>query len=191
MMAFREESVTQAAMVLLAREKERTGSADLRMNYTKLLKLLYLAERRSLVEATKSISGDKLIEMKKGPLLSETYDLIKSSANGIRTGYWCERIKTEGYEVVAESFSTEDLEDLSDADERRLNEVYNELGHMDEEELIDWCHRNLPELTHLRASSRAIPTMDVFFGASLPDEVALKKERDLFELIQFERVLNI
>lgn len=182
--------VTQAACVLLGRERARVGGDTLRMNYMKLLKLLYLAERRSLLEASKSISGDRLIGMSKGPLLSETYDLIKAGAKGSGEGYWCKRIKTEGYDVVVIDDGEMEFEDLSDADERRLNQVYDEFGHMSEDELVEWTHDNLAEWTDPKGSSRPIPTRDIFFAADLPDELALKKERDLFELMLFERALS-
>jgi uncharacterized phage-associated protein len=189
-MAFREDVVTQAAGVLMVREQNRLGSGVPRMNYMKLLKLLYLAERSSLLEATKSMSGDRLIGMSKGPLLSETYDLIKASSTGNRTGYWCQHIKTEGYDVVMIDHSAMEYDDLSDADESRLHRIYDQFGHMNEEELVEWTHENLAEWTDPKGSSRSIPTRDIFFAAELSDEVALKKERDLYQLEQFERALN-
>ncbi len=69
--------------------------------------------------------------------MSETYDLIKASASGRRAGFWCERIKTEAFDVPAVDSSVEDLDDLSDADERRLNEISDEFGHMDQDELVE------------------------------------------------------
>jgi len=161
------------------------------MNYMKLLKLLYLAERKSLVEATKSISGDRLVAMDNGPLLSETYDLIKSSARGKRDGYWCERINAVGYEVVLQDEIEAEPLDLSDADERRLNSIYDEFGSMSEFDLVEWTHKNLPEWSDPKGSSRPIPTRDVLYAADLPSDVVSKKEQDLYELGQFERVLKL
>jgi len=161
------------------------------MNYMKLLKLLYLTERKSLIEATKSISGDRLIAMKNGPLLSETYDLIKDSAAGRADGYWCERISTNGYDVKIKEGVIIDDEDLSEADELRLNQIYDQFGAMDEFELVDWTHKNLPEWSDPKGTSRAIPTRDIFYGAGLSEAIVTKKERDLYELSQFERLLSL
>lgn len=44
-----------------------------------LLKVMYGAERTALAEWHRPITGDSFVSMKKGPVLSRTYDLIKGS----------------------------------------------------------------------------------------------------------------
>src|SRR5688572_14417051 len=48
-----------------------------RMSYMRLLKLLYLADRRMMRETGSPITFDRVVAMKHGPVLSETYSLIK------------------------------------------------------------------------------------------------------------------
>jgi len=44
-----------------------------------LLKILYGAERSALAKWQRPITGDSFVSMKKGPVLSRTYDLIKGN----------------------------------------------------------------------------------------------------------------
>ena len=64
---FREEKVAQMAAYLL---QKRGG----RMAYIKLMKLLYLADREYMISYGDSMSGDRAVSMKNGPVLSQTYD---------------------------------------------------------------------------------------------------------------------
>lgn len=57
---------------------------DKRISIFLLLKMMYEAERQALAKWHRPITGDSFASMKKGPVLSRTYDLIKgtvSSAN--------------------------------------------------------------------------------------------------------------
>ena len=66
---FDEQRSTQAVAVLL----EHAGGEE---NYTKLLKLLYLADRQSLLETGELITGSALVAMKLGPLSSDVLRCI-------------------------------------------------------------------------------------------------------------------
>src|SRR5712691_464729 len=69
---FSERRVAQMAAYLLGREKGR-------MNYLKLIKLLYLADRESLKRHGHPISDDRYVSMDHGPVLSTTFNLIKGA----------------------------------------------------------------------------------------------------------------
>ncbi|MCA6072137.1 MAG: SocA family protein [Endomicrobium sp.] len=49
---------------------------DYRLNYTKLVKLLYISDRECLDKWGFAISGDSYHSMKQGPVLSRLYDFI-------------------------------------------------------------------------------------------------------------------
>lgn len=72
-MSFRwnfKKAVEAAGVVLrMARGK--------RMRYIRLLKLLYIADRVSLQETGRPITGDRVVAMEHGPVLSRLYDCIK------------------------------------------------------------------------------------------------------------------
>lgn len=71
MFAFKFDKALQAAAYLLRRETCRE------MNYMRLLKVLYLADRESIRESGAPITGDKIAAMERGPVLSGVFDLIK------------------------------------------------------------------------------------------------------------------
>ncbi len=69
-MRFDEQKVTEAAAFLL----ELRGG---RMHYIKLLKLLYLADRKAFAQWGIPISNDNYVAMDNGPVPSQTYNLVK------------------------------------------------------------------------------------------------------------------
>ena len=73
MLGFNLDKTIQAAAYLLKQEPE------CRMNYMRLLKMLYIANRQSLKTRDVPICGDKAYAMKRGPVLSATLDLINGS----------------------------------------------------------------------------------------------------------------
>src|SRR5438552_1173164 len=110
-MLFSEARVAQMSAYLL---KRRGG----RMAYLKLLKLLYLADRQSMSRYGESISGDCMVAMPHGPVLSRTYDLILcGSLPTVAEDGWNEWIQAESnYEVSLKKqhFTRDDLDELSD-----------------------------------------------------------------------------
>jgi len=87
--SFDELRTVQACALLIE-------SAEGRENYTKLLKILYLADRKSLVETGRTITGDTFVSMAKGPVLSEVYDRVKAK----RTHpVWDRYIVKDGFDV--------------------------------------------------------------------------------------------
>ncbi len=68
---FEEKKAAQAAAYLLKLHGEP-------MKYFVLIKLLYLADRQSLIETGLPITGDKMVSMPHGPVLSQILDLIQA-----------------------------------------------------------------------------------------------------------------
>ncbi len=71
--------------------------ASKEMSYLRMLKLLYLADRESLRETGRPITGDRVVAMEHGPVLSYTYDLVK----GEHTGWpvWSQFLGKKGYRI--------------------------------------------------------------------------------------------
>ncbi len=66
-----------------------------KMTRLRLLKLLYIADRESIAETLRPITGDKIVAMDHGPVLSTTYKLIRGEAGGENT-IWDKYIAREG-----------------------------------------------------------------------------------------------
>jgi len=71
---FNTLKTVQAAAVLLKLERHR------KMSRLRLLKLLYIADRQSIAETLRPITGDDVVAMENGPVLSKTYRLICGEA---------------------------------------------------------------------------------------------------------------
>ena len=114
---FDERKATAAAACLL----ELAGG---RMEYLRLIKLLYYADRESLDTLGRPISGDQYVSMRHGPVLSRVYDLVKCVIFGPPLpGPWAEYIAGAGrYDVQLKR--APDLGPLSEAEIAILRAVY-------------------------------------------------------------------
>src|SRR5713226_8143279 len=89
---FNERKATAAAALLLDREG---GSMD----YMRLIKLLYLAEREGLKRLGHALVGDTYYALDQGPIASRVLDLCKNPSSGpwadqiTRTGRWAVRLE--------------------------------------------------------------------------------------------------
>lgn len=148
---FREDKVTQAASVILQRSN---GT----IKYIKLLKLLYLADRKALQDWERPITYDKYVSMKNGLVPSWTYDLIKNNYPET-TGYWNEHIIKSGrYQVSLKYIPAP--EKLSPAEIKILNQIYDEYGNWDEFDLCEYTH-SLAEYKPTEHTSIPTPLDDV------------------------------
>ena len=123
-----------------------------RMNYTALIKLLYLADRQALTESGYPITGDRMVSMPHGPVLSGVYDHIKEPA---RDGHpWHEWITRVGsYDVAVRDDPPDDR--LSRFELATLQSVHDTYGERPWWELRELTHE-LPEWEDPQGSSLPI-----------------------------------
>ena len=123
-----------------------------------ILKLLFLADRYSLRTYSKMVSNDKYYAMKKGPVASVAYNILKGDFKEVDTltGEYKEdfdktlgRLRNGVYPIS--SLTRDDLEYLSDSDIEALDIVFKKYGKMSEQELIKNTH-NYPEWTRHKKS---------------------------------------
>ncbi len=136
MIGFNSRKTVQATAYLLKKEPEE------RMNYMRLLKLLYLADRRSLKDRRAPICGGRIYAMKKGPVISQVLDLIKG--NDPESEAWEKVFARQGFDVALRG-KHPGVPQLSRAELRILDEISEEHRDRDEWALVDWCHENLAE----------------------------------------------
>lgn len=135
--AFNERKAAQVAHLLL---KLRGG----RMSYLKLIKLMYYIDRTALIKWGRSVTFDRIVSMDNGLVLSETYSLITGDARPESHQAWNEMISPpDNYEVAAIDVQT-DYDELSDAEDSLVREVFKANGRKGRWELVDE-HHNLPE----------------------------------------------
>lgn len=152
--SFDERRTAQAAAFLL----HRAGG---RLHLIKLMKLLYLAERASLKTYGEPITGDSLVSMDYGPVLSVTLNHINGAAHSTEGG-WDTWISDRADNVLALRDSsmvedpTVDLMALSDSDVEMLDQVWAEFGKWDRWKLVKYTHDELPEWEDPHGSSLPI-----------------------------------
>lgn len=111
------------------------------MNYTRLLKLLYLAERESIRETAQPITGDHVYALKNGPVLSRTYDCIKGDDPAAAT--WSQAIRRSG-DWDVELSAAPSMTRLSEFEVQLLRRVAEKFRGFDVWELVEHTH-TLPE----------------------------------------------
>lgn len=111
------------------------------MEYVRLLKLLYFADRESLDRLGRPISGDQYVSMEHGPVLSRVYNLMKGVVFGHpESGPWAEQIRASG-RYTLKTGGQPDLGALCQAEVDVIAEVFRRYGHLHMWRLRDDTHR--------------------------------------------------
>ena len=178
---FLEDKAADAAALLI----ELAGGG---MEYLRLIKLLYLADRRSLERRGRPIVGDTYVSMDNGPVLSGVYDLVKEQKeNPDAERPWMRRIERVGqWEVRARG---EPLGALSEADEQVLAAVHEEFQRFDTWKLCDWTH-TLPEWKDPRGSSVRIDADVLLKLLGFSDERIRETAEEFAALRAFARAVH-
>ena len=136
-----------------------------RMDYTKMIKLVYLFDRAEIASCGMPLTGDDYCARAKGPVGENLYALIKgekppawgegselykrshSAARRITRdarALWDERFATEGAQLVARSADLPTGR-LSRAGKAALDELDARFHDATAEEMVEWTHANCPE----------------------------------------------
>lgn len=178
---FNVEKSAQMAAYLL---HKRGGQ----MSFLKLMKLLYLSDRKSLDLYGEPISGDRYVSMNYGPVLSNVYSLI---ADGSQVGNkWDEWIRdgADHTVVLRQRFDdVYDLTELSRADIRVMDGVFEQYGHLNRFDLCNETHRICPEWQDPHGSSIPIRIQDIFRALGKNQEEAEALARELMAKNQLEQ----
>lgn len=154
---FSQERVAQMAAFFL-----HLGGG--KMAYIKVLKLLYLADRDAMGKWGESISGDEFVSMPYGPVLSQTYALIRDSGTSTEFGwdYWIQ--DDANYEVsLKNKFNHNDeLDELSEIELNILKAVFSKFGQMKKFELVNYTHDYCAEWEDPLGSSFPISPESIF-----------------------------
>ncbi|MEO9297172.1 Panacea domain-containing protein [Devosia alba] len=145
------------------------------INVLKLAKLLYIGDREHLSRHDLPILFDNFVSMDHGPVTSTTLDYVN--------GYQEDRANWDvfvsdraGYNVgvAKSSLTTDDLDELSDAELDTLEAVWSDFGGMDRYAVRDWTHTHCGEWEDPKGSSAAIPYERVlkFLGKGHTAEIA-------------------
>jgi hypothetical protein len=147
-----------------------------------VVKALYYANRQSLVRFGRSITGDRLVSMKSGPNVSETYDLIGNSAEHAKPEHlqkWNQFFvrKHNTMTKIAEP----SLGCLSKSEIDLLDEAYAVVGSV-QGRLDEWSHKFFPEWKKPAGLSQSItidPKVILLIEKKTSDEIKeIEEETD-------------
>ena len=143
---FDEEKTTQAAAYIL---KLNNG----RMDYMKLVKLLYNIDREAINEWVRPVTFDDFYSLPKGLVVSNTLDKAEKPASISKT-YWNRFIQTRGYENSLLPGTECGIDRLSPAEIRLIEKVYNAYKDKDQYEMESEHHNPdlFPEYTNPNGS---------------------------------------
>ncbi len=178
---FRDDKTTQAAALLL----KRAGGT---MNHLVLVKLIYMADRQALLGWGRPITFDAYVSMQYGPVVSRTLDLINGQTHPGQTTYWSRYISDRERNTVSLLHPEEETpaDELSEAEERLLNRIFDEFGGMGPWELVELTHE-FGEWEDPGGGAIGIEVRDILrAGDKTPIEVAAIEE-ELAALAQADR----
>ena len=132
-----QKSVQVAAMFLRLHKQP--------MHHLKLMKMLYMADRRSLEQIETTITGDRYVSMEFGPVLSNVYNLIKgvySDAND--QALWFTHISSRCNHKLSLAEDPGNGK-LCEFEEDLIRDIYEEYKDYDRFDLAEETHRLFPE----------------------------------------------
>lgn len=160
-MTFDETKATQIAAKFLK-------LSDGRLQFLALIKLLYKLDREAINRWGLPVTTDRYVSMKLGPVTSNIYNLIKSSADSYPPTFWSTHIARDGYDVtlIADPSDTE----LSAAEEKLTEEIFERNKGKDGFQLADECHKEFPEWEDPGNSSKPIPFESILAALDKSEE---------------------
>lgn len=180
---FKTDKAVQAASAILRRQGGR-------MSRLRLVKLLYIANRKMLQQHGRPIFVAKAVAMKHGPVHSEVYDLV----NGRRMDEerWSRHIRNLDSKT-AELHDDPGIGLLSVAEVDALNEAVDDFAKCDDWDVVDLTHQfpewkdNFPN--PMESTSRPIPIRQILAAVGRDDD-APDIIQDIADDAEFDRLFS-
>ena len=168
---FNERKAVQVAGRLIA----QSGGE---MNYMALIKLLYLIDREALLRFGSPITGDDVVAMKRGPVLSRIFDLVSQKKQHLPRSAWHNVIPRPAPYVYTVRYSgVPEAGALSEAELSLIDEIYARHRLLSEDDLVELTHE-LPEWSDPGKTSKPISYEEILrAGKCTAEQIkALRRE---------------
>jgi uncharacterized phage-associated protein len=152
-----------------------------------LLKLLYLADRKSLIESGYPITGDGMVSMPRGPVLSTIYDWIQYGFD--QANPWYAYLTERDNHKIALQHDNPDVGELSEYELNVLKYVHNKHGHLGPWDISKLTHE-LPEYEDPHGSSFPIDPNTILRAEGKSDPEIERINHSAEEAYQFDRFLR-
>jgi hypothetical protein len=151
------------------------GSIDM----LKCIKMLYIADRKALVQWHRPITGDKFWSLENGPILSRIYDLIRGRVGGPEMDVWQAVFNPrEGDTVSLKEGVKPNVKPLSRREKEALAEAHAKIQPLSIGAVIDLVH-TFPEWKDPGKSSLPIDPRTIFYYENLGEQAVKEIEEDL------------
>lgn len=156
----------------------------LTLNYLKLIKLLYLADRAAMDAYGETITGNTAVSMDQGPVLSELYDYIKNTKRDETQRIWNNYFVKNGHSL--DCINTDiDFGELCEYEEEILAEIDSQYKDKTPWEMVSLVHDSAvcPEWRDPNGSSLPIRKNEVlsYLGYSEEERNYLLKNATVYE----------
>lgn len=179
---FNEQKAAQSAAFLLR-------LADGRMQYKKLIKLMYLSDKESLLVRGFPISGDDFYALPQGMVDSKTYNLVQRNCGDTPTRTWDIYVRRDNYDSVLAPQAPGNLDEITDFEKEILKRQFNEHQHRDGHQIGRMMHdkKFCPEWVDPDGASIEISPEDVLRSARKSNEEIQEIEQLAAERIDINR----
>ena len=143
-----------------------------RIDYLKLVKLMYLAEREFMDRYLEPLYYDEYVNMEHGPAPSAVINFIKGRFKDAR---WSKYLHVKS-DTIVENRSSFPLDHLSEAALGVLGDLWKHHGHRGGFELRDWIHENCDEWRIPKGKSENLSHRSIFEALNKPDPDALAED---------------
>lgn len=147
------------------------------MDMLKLIKAIYLAERKALIEWHRPITGDSFASLQHGPIVSRIYDLIRGNLAGPEMQEWKAVFHPRKGDIVVLK-AEPNTKPLSLREKDALREAHEQLKDLTIGQVIDLVHR-LPEWKDPGTTSYPIDPKTILYHENLGEDAVERIEEDL------------
>jgi hypothetical protein len=158
-----------------------------KLNVLHLIKMLYAADRTALVGWQRTITGDRFVSMKNGPILSRIYDLMCGRILGSDMEAWNAVFNPRDGNIISLKGEEVDLGPLSKREMEALREAFQKFNKVPAGQLVKFLHKVLPEWKDPGESSAPIDPRAILFHAGMSQEQVAEIESEL-ELVQSAKI---
>jgi len=162
----------------IARLIERSGKD---VDYLRVVKLIYLADRESILKRGIPIVGGKYFSMWMGPVISEVMDFVKQR----NAPHWKEVISPLHGNALNLVGGTH-YDSLTSSEIEILDFIVERFSALSTEDLVEWCHENCPEYEKVAPKGRKPIAIETMLKAERkrPETIAklVARARELTEL---------
>ena len=152
----------------------------------KLIKLVYLSERKFLSEYHNPMLFDEFYSLPHGPICSSTLNGIDGI---IHETLWDEYTARNGNIVVAvRSVERSDMDHVSDAEMQVLRDIWQTFSGMTASQIRNYTHENCPEYTETEKARIPISYRQIL--EALGEQDAVDIAQDIIELVKLEGILE-